>query len=101
MGKIFRFEMKFSAIYLLVIQISAFRSPKQSAIEINPNPKLIVQEPLGGWKPVPRPRPGSRPGPNYKWTCYPCKCVTGGMSCEWQKVSKHSKKHRPEKTITS
>ena len=55
-----------------------------SAFEQLESTQVPLQYPLGGWKPVPKPRRGSRPGPNYQWTCRPCKCVTGGVSCEWE-----------------
>ena len=85
----------------MVVQVSGFRSSK-SNIEIENNPELIVQEPIGGWKPIPRPRPGSRPGPNYKWTCTNCKCATGGLSCKWQKQKRSKqKKYRATNIITS
>ena len=67
-----------------MMEAFAFRTFKpNSAFE--QDPKLILQEPIDGWQPIPRPRPGSRPGPNFHWTRIPCKCPTGGVSCRWQK----------------
>ena len=90
-----------SAFFIVIVQVSGFQT-SESNFEVEHNPRLILQEPIGGWKPIPRPQPGSRPGPNYKWTCTNCKCATGGLSCKWQKLKRSKqKKYRPTNIITS